>query len=149
MARTVPKKFNQFFTEDMLMTFFFSWNRLNTSFLDIEASHEKRKFLTTVYRKPTFSGFYTHFEKFLSTIYKFGMISTLACHCFKTCSDWVKFHEELSFLKKEFLKNEHLLSFVDNCFKTFLDKLFIKRPQLITVEKKTMILSLSYIVGLS
>ena len=38
------------------------------SFLDIEVSREKRKFVTTVYRKPTFSGVYTHFESFLPTM---------------------------------------------------------------------------------
>ena len=45
--------------------------------------------------------------------------------------------QELSFLKQVFLKNGYPLSFIDNCFKTFVDKLFIKRPQLATVEKKT------------
>ena len=114
------------------------------SFLDIEVSREKGKFVTTVYRKPTFSGVYTHFESFLPTIYKFGMVYTLAYRCFKICSDWTKFHEELSFLKQVFLKNGYPLSFIDNCFKTFVDKLFIKHPQLITVEKKTLFLSLPY-----
>ena len=106
-------------------------------FHDIEISREKGKFVTTVYRKPTFSGVNTHFECFLATVYKFGMVYTLAYCCFKICSDWTKFHEELSFLKQVFLKNGYPLSFIDNCFKTFVDKLFIKRPQLITVEKKT------------
>ena len=41
------------------------------------------------------------------------------------------------------------MSFIDNCFKTFVDKLFIKRPQLITVEKKTLFLSLSYLGEIS
>ena len=45
------------------------------SFLDVEVSQEKGKFVTTVYRKPTFSGVYTHFESFLPTVYKFGMVS--------------------------------------------------------------------------
>ena len=40
------------------------------SFLDVEVSREKGKFVTTVYRKPTFSGVYTHFESFLPTVYK-------------------------------------------------------------------------------
>ena len=57
------------------------------SFLDIEVSQEKGKFLTTVYRKPTFSKVYIHFESFLPTIYKFGMVHSLACRCFKICSD--------------------------------------------------------------
>ena len=119
------------------------------SFLDVEVSREKGKFVKTVYRKPTFSGVYTHFESFLPTIYKFGMVYTLAYRCFKICSDWAKFYEEFSFLKQVFLKNEYPLSFIDNCFKTFVDKLFIKRLQLITVEKKTLFLSLPYLGEIS
>ena len=119
------------------------------SFLDVEVSREKGKFVTTVYRKPTFSGVYTHFESFLPTVYKFGIVYTLVYRCFKICSDWTKFHEELSFLKQVFLKNGYPLSFIDNCFKTFVDKLFIKRPQLATVEKKTLFLSLPYLGEIS
>ena len=77
------------------------------------------------------------------------MVYTQAYGCFKICSDWTKFHEELSFLKQVFLKNGYPLSFIDNCFKTFVDKLFIKRPQLITVEKKTLFLSLPYLGEIS
>ena len=35
------------------------------SFLDVEVSRERNKFVTTVYHKPTFSGVYTHFDSFL------------------------------------------------------------------------------------
>ena len=41
------------------------------------------------------------------------------------------------------------MSFIDNCFKTFVDKLFIKRSQFITVEKKTLFLSLPYLGEIS
>ena len=119
------------------------------SFLDVEVSREKGKVLTAVYRMATFSGVYTHFESFLPTVYKFGMVYTLVYRCFKICSDWTKFHGELSFLKEVFLKNGYSLSFIDNCFKTFVDKLFIKRPQLATVEKKTLFLSLPYLGEIS
>ena len=124
------RNLNQFFTEDMLMTFLFSSNWLNisqnfviililviqtclfplikkkmeSSFLDVEVSREKGKFVTTVYRKLGFSSVYTHFESFLPTVYKFGIVYTLASCCLKICSDWTKFHEELSFLKLVFLK---------------------------------------------
>ena len=63
------------------------------SFLDIEVSREKENFETTVYRKPTFSGAYTHFESVLPTIYKFGMVYTLVYRSFEICSDRTKFHE--------------------------------------------------------
>ena len=36
------------------------------------------------------------------------------------------------------------LSFIDKCFKMGMNKLVIKRAQLITAEKKTLILSLPY-----
>ena len=41
------------------------------------------------------------------------------------------------------------MSFIDNCFKTFVDKLLIKHPQLTTVEKKTLFLSLPYLGEIS
>ena len=35
-------------------------------FLDVEVSRQQGKFVTTVYRKPTFSGVYTHFDSFFA-----------------------------------------------------------------------------------
>ena len=84
------------------MSFFFEEEKNGKSFRDVEVSQDKGKFVKPVYRKPTFSGVYTHFESFLPTVYKFGMIYTLAYCCFKICSDWTKFHEELSFFKQVF-----------------------------------------------
>ena len=77
------------------------------------------------------------------------MIYTLAYQCFKICSDWTKFHEELNFLKDVFLKNGYPLSFIDKSFKMVINKLVIKRPQVIAVEKKTLILSLPYLEDIS
>ena len=105
--------------------------------------------MTTVYRKPTFSGVYTLFDSFLPTDYKVGMIYTLAYWSFKVCSDWTRFHEELNFLKHVFLKNGYPLSFIDKCFKMVINKLVIKHPQVTTVEKKTLVLSLPYLGDVS
>ena len=72
------------------------------------------------------------------------MVYTLPYGCFNICSAWAKFHEELSVLKQIFLKSRYPLLFIDNCFETFVDNLFIKRPQLTTVEKKNLFLSLDH-----
>ena len=114
-------------------------------FLDVEVSRQQGKFVTTVYRKPTFSGMYTHFDSFLPTDCKAGMIYTLTYRCFKICSDWTRFNEELNFLKHVFLKNGYPLPVIDKCFKTVINKFDIKRPQVTTVEKKTLVLSLTYL----
>ena len=119
------------------------------SFLDVEVSREGNKFVTSVYRKPSFSGVYTHFESFLPSTYKFGMIYTLVFRCFRICSDWTKFHSELKLLKEIFLKNGYPTSFIDKCFKTFLDQLYINRPLIPTVEKKTLTLVLPFLGDLS
>ena len=39
------------------------------SFLDVQISREDKTFTTSVYRKPTFSGVYTHFDSFLPSTY--------------------------------------------------------------------------------
>ena len=77
------------------------------------------------------------------------MIYTLVYRCFSLCSDWTKFHNELIILKEIFLKNGYPSSYIDNCFKTFLDKLFINRPKLATAEKKVLTLVLPYLGDIS
>ena len=87
-AEHLSKFRNYFNTRHPNMSFSFEQEKNGRlSFLDVEVSREKGKFITTVYRKPTFSGAYTHFESFLPTVYKFGMVYTLVYRCFKICSD--------------------------------------------------------------
>ena len=52
------------------------------SFLDVQIIREDKTFTTSVYRKPTFSGVYTHFDSFLPFTYKFGTVYTLAYRYF-------------------------------------------------------------------
>ena len=47
------------------------------------------------------------------------------------------------------MKNGYPTSFIDKCFKTLLDQLFIKKPQVLTVEKKTLTLVLPFLGNLS
>ena len=58
------------------------------SYLDVQIILEYKTFTTSVYRKPTFSGFYTHFDRFLPSTYKFGTVYTLAIRCLRICSSW-------------------------------------------------------------
>ena len=99
---------------------------------------------TTAYRKPTFSGVYTHFDSFLPAAYKFGMIYISALRCFSICFNWTNFHDELPFLRDIFFKNGYPISFTDKCFKT-LGKLYLKQPQVLTAEKKTLTLALLFL----
>ena len=97
----------------------------------------------------TFSGAYTHFESFLPATYKFGMVYTLAYRCFRICSDWTKFNEELRFLKGVFLKNGYPSGFIDFCFKKVVDNVLTESPVKLTVEKRFLILPIPFLGDIS
>ena len=107
------------------------------SFLEVEVSWENGKFVTTVYRKPTFSGVYTHF-RFLPSTQKFDMLYTLVHICFTLCSDCTEFHRELATLKEIFQRNGYPRSFIAKCFKKFLDRLHVIKTTSSTAEKKRL-----------
>ena len=97
------------------------------SFLDIKISHENNKFVTSVYRKPTFSGVFTNFESFIPDIYKRWLIETLRNRSFRLCSNYENFHQETETLKSILKHNSFLHNLVNHCIKYFLNKLFIQR----------------------
>ena len=66
------------------------------SFLDITICRSDNSFVTSVYRKPTFTRLFTNFESFLPIIYKKGLIFTLLFRYFNICSSY-------RILKKNFL----------------------------------------------
>ena len=77
------------------------------------------------------------------------MLYTLVHRCFTLYSDWSKFHRELVILKEIFQRNGYPKSFIDKCFKKFLDRLHIVRPTSATVEKKASRLVLPYLGPIS
>ena len=119
------------------------------SFLDVQIICEDRTFTTSVYRKPTFNGVYTHFGSFLPSTYKFGTVYKLAFRCFRICSSWTKLHTELVFLKEVFLKNGYPENFINKCFKRFVDNINVVKEAILTVEKKPLLLVLSYLCSIS
>ena len=96
------KKFGSYFnTCHSNISFSFEKEKIDKlSCLDVKISWVKGKLVTTVYRRPTFSGDYTHFDSFLPYTHKFGMLYTLVHSCFTLCSDWSKFLRELMTLKE-------------------------------------------------
>ena len=123
------------------MSFFWATKKQKT-FLDEVWSHEGNKFVTTVYRKRTFHGTFSGFV--LPSTYKFSKICTLIFRCFWIFLYWNKFFKrfiiffnKLPLLKDICSKNGYPALFIEQCFKTFLHKLFLNGPQILTVEKNT------------
>ena len=119
------------------------------SFLDLYIIREKDNFTTSVYRKPTFSGIYIHFDSFLPSSDKIGLLHSSLYRCFRIRSDWTKFPLELVKLIDVFETNAYPENFVNNCIKVFLNNKYRIQEKMITVPKKTLFLVLPYLGPLS
>ena len=79
------------------------------SFLDVKICRKNGKFVTRVYRKPTFSGVFTIYEYFIQTYQTRGLLNTLLHYLitsyFSICFDLKTFHFEIDHLKTSLIKN--------------------------------------------
>ena len=119
------------------------------SFLDITITRENNTFVTPAYRKPTFSGIFTSFEIFIPDMQKRGSIETLLHRSFRLCSSYKKFHREVETLTLIFKHNNYPQSFVNQCIKKFLNKLFIKKDPNFMVPRGELTLVLPYLRKIS
>ena len=113
-------------------------------FLDVLVSREAGQLVTSLYRKPTFSGLYTNFNSFISEKYKSGLIFCLLFRIFNFTVDWGKFHDEVKFLSDIFRKNQYPQHFFDRCTRIFLNRK--QNPKSgDRVEKQKLIISLPFV----
>ena len=115
------------------------------SFLDIKITRDNNKFMTPVYRKPTFSGLFTNFKSSIPKSYKYNLLFTLLHRAFKLCSNVERFHQEIDKLKTIFENNGYSKSFADLCIKKYLDKVFIKKKVVLKAPKKKLICVLPFL----
>ena len=118
-------------------------------FLDMLIDRNGVKIQTSVYRKPTFTGVYTHFYSFLPSMYKFGLLSTILFRYFSICSSFQLFHLEVCEFKKIFLRNGYPLKIIDACIHKFLKKRYEKKVIVDTVPKRDYTIVLPYLGPLS
>ena len=97
--------------------------------------------MTSVYRKPTFSGVFTNFGSFIPKSYKYNLLFALLHRAFKLCSNFERFHQEIDKLKTIFENNGYSKSFVDFYIKKYLDKVFIKKKVVLKASKKNLFAS--------
>ena len=115
------------------------------SFLDVKKCRENNKITTSVYRKPTFSGVFTNFKSFITTVYKFGLVYTLLHRCFNITPSYEKFRYEINALKQILKLNGYPTQFIDRCIKHFLQKLYVTKAIQDTVSKKQLLIVLPFL----
>ena len=92
------------------------------SFLDCNVTKSNGRFLTSVYRKPTFTGLSTSFFSFCSFRFKLNGLQTLLHRGFRICSTYHAMHAEFEFLRNIFSLNGFPASLVFTQIKKFMSK---------------------------
>ena len=114
-------------------------------FLNINIFRDSRKFQTSVYREPTFSGVLANFESFSPTLCKYNLVSTLLHRGFMICCSYRTLHFEILKLKQIFQSNGNPNNFADRCIKMYLDKIFIKHPNICIESKKELVCAFPFL----
>ena len=117
-------------------------------FLDVNVIRSGHQFITSVFRKPTFSGVFTNFGSFIPELYKRNLILTLLFRAYTISSNWELVHKEVVTLKAILLKNAYPRNLIDSMVKKFFDKLHTKRD-VATVPKEQFEIVLPYLGSIS
>ena len=94
------------------------------SFLDINIVKDANSFITSIFRKPTFSGKGTNYFSFIYYRYKISGIKALLYRAYELSSTSDLFHKEVQFLKNYFFNNNFPARIFEKTVQKFLsDKL--------------------------
>ena len=113
----------------------------DNSFPFIEITRHNQQFKTSVYRKPTFSGVFTHYESYLDQTYK-SLIDSLLFRCFLICSDYILFHLKVESFTEILKKYSYPSRVIDQSLKSFLNKPHVPKNVILTVPKKEVFMVL-------
>ena len=117
----------------------------NFSFFDVKITHKNKRFITSIFRKATFSGVYTNYDSFILNTYKIGLVHTLLFRFFKICPSMENFHIEVEHVRRIFKCNNYHVNIIDQCIKKFLDKLYVPKQIVPTVPRKELLVVLPFL----
>ena len=106
------------------------------SFLDCSVNRVKERFLTSLFRKPTFSGLGSSYFSFCSFRFKLNSISSLLSRGYKISSTYLDMREEFDFVRVFFTNNGFPLGLINSKIKKFLCKVFDPQSDVVSPVHK-------------
>ena len=113
-------------------------------FLDVLVTREGNNFMTSLYRKKTFTGLYTDFASLAPDKYKNNLISVLIYRAFHICPSYKNFHDEIIRIKEILSKNSFPRALTDRIIKSFLDQRFLPRAPALAEAKMALLFCIPY-----
>ena len=114
----------------------------NFLLLDVKTTWQNKRFVTSIFRKVTFSGVFTNYDSFIPDTYKLGLVHTLLFRFFKICSSMENFHIKVELLGSIFKCNNHPVNIIDQSIKKFFDKFYVPKEIEPAVPKKELLVVL-------
>ena len=105
-------------------------NQRKLSFLDILIERSDDGFITSVFRKKTFTGLGSSYFSFTPLIYKISAIKTLIYRAYHISSSYINFHNEVEKLKSFFVNNGYPSTLFQKITKDFLSKIYSNESKL-------------------
>ena len=115
------------------------------SFLDMKITRKHKRFVTSIFRKATFSGVFINYDSFIFYTNKIGLVHTLLFRFFKVCSSMENFHIEVEYLRSIFKCSSYLVNIIDQCIEKFLDKLYVPKQIVPTVPRRELLVVLPFL----
>jgi hypothetical protein len=115
------------------------------NFLDVTVIKDNDSFLSTVYRKDTFTGLGMKYNSFTPKSYKINLIKCLVYRAFKLCSTSAFFENELQFLKKYFVSNNYPMKTVQNVIRNSLEQIYNPGIDVCSVGLKQIFVMFPYL----
>ena len=115
------------------------------SFLDLNISKNENNFVTSIFRKQTFSGKGTNYFSFMFEGYKVSAITTLLYRAYEMSSTPCLFQKEVEFLKKYFYENNFPTIIFEKTLQKFLSYKLDYRIKIDTVCKMKIYFELPFI----
>jgi len=119
------------------------------SFLDVLVKRNNNVFITSLYRKATFTGLGTNFFSFCQSLFKFNAVKTLIYRAWHINSSFKGFHDEILFLTNYFTSNCFPKKTISLEVRKFLNNIFSNRLKVTTVPKLKKYVSLPFMGYLS
>ena len=98
-------------------------------FLDIDIVLKDGEFITSIYRKDTFTGLLVNFHAVCPIQWKRGLIVGLLHRAYETCSSWKSFRLETEKIEKLLLNNSYPHKFVSNILTKFMETKMTVTPE--------------------
>ena len=91
----------------------------NFSFLDVKITLQRKRFVTSIFHKATFSGVFTNCDSFIFDTHKISLVHTLLFWFSKICSSMKNFDLEIELLRSISKCNYYLVNIIDQCIKSY------------------------------